>query len=169
MITLTCSEADPCDSGQRQRTSHSRERSAGWSFFGVGQHGEQPFQKKISLLIFFILCKRHILLSQKYYSLYHWWSIACFIFFYVSRPTWNGQMRCRVCEWSQPQIQPQPGSSGEFSSQTKFFPFPSITNIEKFPSLECNLRFGSVLQIEILHCFLGIISRPRQEPRHHIL
>ena len=39
--------------------------------------------------------------------------------------------------------------------------------MEKFLSLECILRFGSVVLIKTLQCFLSIISRPRQEPRHH--
>ena len=75
-------------------------------------------------------------------------------------------MRCRGCEWSQPQIQPQ--APLNFFSQYKIFPFPSINNYwENFLSLECILRFGSVLLINTLQCFLSIISRPRQEPRHH--
>ena len=36
-------------------------------------------------------------------------------------------------------------------------------------SLESFLRFSSVLQIKILQCCISMISRPWQEPRHHIL
>ena len=66
----------------------------------------------------------------------------------------------------EPQIQPQ--APPNFFSQNMFFPFPPINNYcENFLSMECILRFGSVLLINTLQCFLSIISRPRQEPRHH--
>ena len=89
-------------------------------------------------------------------------TIMLLSYFFMCRGKWGAG----VCEWSQPQIQPQ--APPNFFSQNMFFPFPSINNYcENFLSMECILRFGSVLLINTLQCFLSIISRPRQEPRHH--
>ena len=48
-----------------------------------------------------------------------------------------------------------------------FLPSIIVGKISVTRSPECIIRFGSVLQINVLQCFLRIIFLPRQEPRHH--